>query len=57
MAAKDYAKAKENFQQALGIKKNAPETLIYLNNAKIGDAKSYRLLLCRLKMVKSQGDR
>jgi ABC-type branched-subunit amino acid transport system substrate-binding protein/tRNA A-37 threonylcarbamoyl transferase component Bud32 len=43
MAAKDYAKAEEKFKQALEIKKNAPETLIYLNNAKIGDAKSYTL--------------
>lgn len=32
----DFAKAKENFEQALKINPNDPESLIYLNNAKIG---------------------
>lgn len=43
MAAKDYAKAIENFEQALDTNKNAPETRIYLNNAKIGHQTSYTL--------------
>ena len=43
MAAKDYAKAIEKFEQALDTNKNAPETRIYLNNAKIGDKTSYTL--------------
>jgi ABC-type branched-subunit amino acid transport system substrate-binding protein/tRNA A-37 threonylcarbamoyl transferase component Bud32 len=43
MAQKDYVTAYKNFNQALTIKRNAPETLIYLNNAEIGDKKSYTL--------------
>jgi ABC-type branched-subunit amino acid transport system substrate-binding protein/tRNA A-37 threonylcarbamoyl transferase component Bud32 len=43
MAKKDYVTAYKNFNQALTIRRNAPETLIYLNNAEIGDKKSYTL--------------
>jgi branched-chain amino acid transport system substrate-binding protein len=40
--AKDYSAAVRNFQNAFDETRD-PETLIYLNNAKIGDAKSYTL--------------
>ncbi len=43
MKARDYDTARAKFKQALGIRRNAPETLIYLNNARIGNAKSYTL--------------
>ncbi|MDJ0733914.1 MAG: ABC transporter substrate-binding protein [Nostocaceae cyanobacterium] len=38
-----YDKAIANLQAALKIKKNDPETLIFLNNARIGSAKSYSI--------------
>ncbi|AKG23451.1 ABC transporter substrate-binding protein [Calothrix sp. 336/3] len=38
-----YEEAVNYFQAALQSKKNDPETLIYLNNAKIGNKKSYSI--------------
>jgi ABC-type branched-subunit amino acid transport system substrate-binding protein len=43
MAAKDYKQAASYFNRALARRKNAPETLIYLNNAKIAYQESYTL--------------
>jgi branched-chain amino acid transport system substrate-binding protein len=40
MAAKNYPQAIAAFQAALQINRNDPESLIYLNNATIGDQKS-----------------
>ena len=41
MAEGDYAAAADSFEQALSIYPNAPETLIYQNNAEIGDSDSH----------------
>jgi branched-chain amino acid transport system substrate-binding protein len=41
MARKNYQEATTYFTKALKIASNAPETLIYLNNAKIGEAEAY----------------
>ena len=43
MAAGKYQQAASHFEQALGRCYNAPETRIYLNNARIGDRKSYTI--------------
>jgi branched-chain amino acid transport system substrate-binding protein len=40
MASKNYSLATTEFEKALKITSNAPETHIYANNAKIGDKKS-----------------
>jgi ABC-type branched-subunit amino acid transport system substrate-binding protein len=40
---KKYAEAITNFQAALNLNPNSPETRIYLNNALIGDRKSYTI--------------
>ena len=45
MAAGDFATAQVEFLSALGEKKNDPESLIYLNNAKIGDGDAYTIAL------------
>lgn len=39
----DYAQAIRNLQTSLQSQKNDPEALIYLNNARIGTAKSYTI--------------
>ena len=41
IARNNYQEATKYFTQALKIAPNAPETLIYLNNAKIGDREAY----------------
>jgi branched-chain amino acid transport system substrate-binding protein len=41
---KDYAKAINNFTASLRLKRNDPETLIYLNNARIGASKNYSIV-------------
>lgn len=41
--AGDFATAVSQFQSSLQAKRNEPETLIYLNNAKIGKAKSLKV--------------
>ncbi|MGB7086032.1 MAG: ABC transporter substrate-binding protein [Phormidesmis sp.] len=43
LAAGDYAVAQREFEQAISENRNDPETLIYLNNAKIGDAPAYTI--------------
>ena len=43
MAKGDYWQAATKFEAALKKSRNAPETRIYLNNARIGDGKSYTL--------------
>ncbi|WP_229424310.1 bifunctional serine/threonine-protein kinase/ABC transporter substrate-binding protein [Moorena producens] len=43
MAAGDYDKAMSNFEVAIRKYPNAPETLIYLNNARIGNQKSHTI--------------
>lgn len=43
MAAKNYPLAIKYFEEALRIQRNAPETRIYLNNAKIGDESAYTI--------------
>ncbi|NER37846.1 MAG: ABC transporter substrate-binding protein [Oscillatoria sp. SIO1A7] len=43
MAEDNYQEAKEQFGDAIDKYRNAPETLIYLNNARIGKSKSYTL--------------
>ncbi|NER37847.1 MAG: ABC transporter substrate-binding protein [Oscillatoria sp. SIO1A7] len=43
MAAGNYEEAASNFEEATGKYRNAPETLIYLNNARIGNSKSYAI--------------
>ncbi|BBD65448.1 extracellular ligand-binding receptor [Nostoc commune NIES-4072] len=44
IAAKSYDKAIANFTDALKLKRNDPETLIFLNNARIGSSKSYTIM-------------
>lgn len=41
----DFPKAVSAFEDAISTYANAPETLIYLNNARIGDAESYTLAI------------
>ncbi|MGB3572770.1 MAG: ABC transporter substrate-binding protein [Phormidesmis sp.] len=43
LASGDYAAAKVGFTAALNEDRNDPESLIYLNNAEIGDAPAYTL--------------
>jgi branched-chain amino acid transport system substrate-binding protein len=43
VAAGNYDKAIVNFEAALRVKRNDPEALIFLNNARIGSAKSYTI--------------
>lgn len=43
IASKNYAEAVNQFQAALQENPNSPETRIYLNNALIGDRKSYTI--------------
>lgn len=43
MAKGNYEKATQEFQAAISKYPNAPETLIYLNNARIGNNKSYAI--------------
>ncbi len=45
LAKKDYAAAQSAFEAALQEKRNDPEALIYLNNAKIGNSKAYSIAL------------
>jgi branched-chain amino acid transport system substrate-binding protein len=42
--AKSYDKAIANLTNALKLKRNDPEALIFLNNARIGSAKSYSIV-------------
>ncbi|MEH2069365.1 MAG: ABC transporter substrate-binding protein [Nostoc sp.] len=44
IAAKSYEKAIANFTAALKLNRNDPETLIFLNNARIGSSKSYTIV-------------
>ncbi|WP_413171383.1 ABC transporter substrate-binding protein [Anabaena azotica] len=44
IAAKNYEPAIANFTAALKLKPNDPESLIYLNNARIGLTKSYSIV-------------
>ncbi|MCM0591501.1 MAG: ABC transporter substrate-binding protein [Gloeotrichia echinulata DVL01] len=43
MATRNYARAITEFERAIKNYRNAPETLIYLNNAKICDEKAYTI--------------
>lgn len=43
MVTGDFPTAVKYFEQALKQYRNAPETLIYLNNARIGDQKNYTI--------------
>jgi branched-chain amino acid transport system substrate-binding protein len=43
LAAGDYATAQTEFAAALKANRNDPESLIYLNNAKIGEAQAYTI--------------
>jgi branched-chain amino acid transport system substrate-binding protein len=45
MAKEDYSTAVRAFEEAIRLYQNAPETLIYLNNARIGNKKSYTLAI------------
>lgn len=53
MAEKDYETARVAFREAIQAYRNAPETLIYLNNAEIGNGKSYTIAVA----VPIQSDR
>ncbi|MDZ7964052.1 MAG: ABC transporter substrate-binding protein [Nostoc sp. DedSLP03] len=44
IAAKSYDKAIANFTAALKLNRNDPETLIFLNNARIASSKSYTIV-------------
>ncbi|WP_445631034.1 ABC transporter substrate-binding protein [Nostoc sp. DSM 114167] len=44
IAAKSYDKAIANFTAALKLNRNDPETLIFLNNARIGSSRSYTIV-------------
>lgn len=44
IAAKSYDKAIANFTAALKLNRNDPETLIFLNNTRIGSSKSYTIV-------------
>ena len=41
MSARNYSEAVRHFEAALEAKPNSPETLIYLNNARIGQEKAF----------------
>jgi branched-chain amino acid transport system substrate-binding protein len=43
ISEKTYDKAKANLEAALKVKRNDPEALIFLNNARIGTGKSYTI--------------
>jgi branched-chain amino acid transport system substrate-binding protein len=43
IAAQNYPAAVTNLEAALATKRNDPETLIFLNNARIGNSKSYTI--------------
>lgn len=43
MAAGNYEQAAKEFEEAIQKYRNAPETLIYLNNARIGDKKAHTI--------------
>lgn len=43
MAAQQYGQAVTQFESALQTSRNSPETLLYLNNARIGTNKSYTI--------------
>jgi branched-chain amino acid transport system substrate-binding protein len=43
IAAQNYPEAITNLEAALKIKRNDPEALIFLNNAQIGNRKSYTI--------------
>ncbi|MGB3297767.1 MAG: ABC transporter substrate-binding protein, partial [Phormidesmis sp.] len=43
LAKKDYATAQAEFEASLKADRNDPESLIYLNNAKIGDSSAYSM--------------
>jgi branched-chain amino acid transport system substrate-binding protein len=43
IAAKNYPEAITNLEAALATKRNDPETLIFLNNARIGNSKRYTI--------------
>ena len=43
LAKEDYATAQTEFEAALEADRNDPESLIYLNNAKIGDGSAYTI--------------
>lgn len=45
MAEGDFAAAEQSFQAAVEAYPNAPETLIYLNNAKVGARESYTIAI------------
>lgn len=45
MAAGNYTEAVAEFEKAIQNYRNAPETLIYLNNARIGNNKSYTIAI------------
>ncbi|WP_375498473.1 ABC transporter substrate-binding protein [uncultured Nostoc sp.] len=44
LTAKSYDKAIANLTDALKLNRNDPETLIFLNNARIGSSKSYTIM-------------
>jgi len=43
MAAENYSQAVQDFEAALQEKRNSPETLIYLNNARIGEEQAFEV--------------
>lgn len=43
MSAGNYTEAVQQFEAALAEKRNSPETLVYLNNARIGEQKAYQV--------------
>ena len=44
IANQDYTKAAANLSSSLNLKRNDPEALIYLNNARIGSGKNYTIV-------------
>jgi branched-chain amino acid transport system substrate-binding protein len=44
LASSNYSRAISNLEAALKLNKNDPETLIFLNNARIGTAKNYTVV-------------
>jgi len=45
MVKGDYSAAVQAFEEAIQLHRNSPETLVYLNNAQIGNKKSYTLAI------------
>jgi len=43
MGAENYSQAVQHFEAALQEKRNSPETLIYLNNARIGEEQAFEV--------------